>query len=99
MGNKNLRIIAIAETSADKAEQLKSICQNLIMPTKKEAGCISYELFQDSDNPGKFVFIESWKSQEHLDFHFKTQHLIDGIKAMEKIITKELVVMTLDNLA
>ena len=58
MNKDTLKVVAIAETSADKAEELKSICLGLIEPTRKEEGCISYELFQDKDNPGKFTFIE-----------------------------------------
>jgi quinol monooxygenase YgiN len=99
MIEKALKVVAIAETSADKADELKSICLGLIEPTRKESGCISYELYQDQDNRGKFVFIETWQSREHLDNHLKTPHLVAGGEAMGKIVTKDLIVMMLDNLA
>ena len=99
MSEKTLHVVAIAETSADKAEELKSVCLGLIEPTRKEVGCISYNLYQDSTNPGRFTFIENWKSKEHLDVHLKTPHLVAAGAAFGKIVTKEMVVMMLNQLA
>lgn len=97
--NKNtLTVVAIAETSADRAEELKAVCLGLIEPTRKEEGCISYDLYQDTTNPGIFTFIENWKSKEHLDVHLKTPHLVAAGTAFGKIVTRELVVMMLNKL-
>ena len=98
--NKNtLKVVAIAETSADKATELKNVCLGLIEPTRKESGCISYELYQDTTNPGRFTFIEEWESQEHLDVHLKTPHLVAAGEAFGKIVTKDLVVLMLNKIA
>jgi quinol monooxygenase YgiN len=99
MSKNTLHVVAIAETSADKAEELKSVCLGLIEPTRKENGCISYELYQDTVNPGKFTFIENWESKAHLDVHLKTPHMAKAGAAFGKIVTKELLVMTLNQLA
>jgi quinol monooxygenase YgiN len=99
MSKNTLHVVAIAETSADKAEELKSVCLGLIEPTRKEEGCISYNLYQDTTNPGKFTFIENWKSKEHLDVHMKTPHLVAAGAAFGKIVTKELVVLMLNEIA
>ncbi len=98
MSGKTLNVVAIAETSADRAEELKSVCLGLIEPTRKEEGCISYDLYQDTTNPGRFTFIENWKSKEHLDVHLKTPHLVAAGAAFGKIVTKEMVVMMLNKL-
>lgn len=98
--NKNtLKVVAIAETSADKAAELKNVCLRLIEPTRKESGCISYELYVDNNNPGRFTFIEEWESQEHLDVHLKTPHLVAAGEAFGKIVTKDLVVLMLNKIA
>src|SRR5512133_1208532 len=99
MSGNTLNVVAITETSADKAEELKSVCLGLIEPTRKEKGCISYNLYQDTTNPGKFTFIENWQSKEHLDAHMKTPHLMAAGAAFGKIVTKEMVVMMLNKLA
>ena len=99
MNENTLKVVAIVETSAEKAEELKSICLGVIEPTRKEEGCISYELYQDINNPGKFTFIENWQSKEHLDIHLKTPHLVAAGEAFGKILTKELVILMLNKLA
>jgi quinol monooxygenase YgiN len=99
MNKSTLKVVAIAETSADKAAELKNVCLRLIEPTRKESGCISYELYEDNNNPGRFTFIEEWESQEHLDVHLKTPHLVAAGEAFGKIITKDLVVLMLNKIA
>lgn len=99
MIKNSLKVVAIAETSAEKAEELKKVCMGLIEPTRKEKGCISYELYQDSSNPGIFTFIEEWESKELLDVHLKSPHLTAASQAFGKIVTKDLVVLMLNKVA
>lgn len=99
MSKNTLHVVAIVETSAERAEELKSICLGVIEPTRKEDGCISYELYQDTTNPGKFTFIENWQSKDHLDVHLKTPHLVAAGEAFGKILTKELILLMLTKLA
>ncbi len=94
-----LKVVAIAETSTDRAEELKSVCMALIEPTRKEEGCISYELYQDTTNPGRFTFIETWESKQHLDIHLQSSHLVAAADAFGKILTKELTIILLNQLA
>ena len=99
MSINTLNVVAIAETSSDKAGELNSVCLDLIGPTRKDAGCISYELYQDVTNPGKFTFIENWQSREHLEAHLKTPHMAEAGAAFGKILTKELIILMLNKLA
>ena len=98
MNKSTLKVVAIAETSAERAAELKEVCLGLIEPTRKESGCISYELYQDSTNPGRLTFIEEWESQEHLDVHLKTPHLVAAGESFGKIVTKDLMVIMLNKL-
>ena len=94
-----LNVVAIAETASERAGELMAVCLGLIEPTRKEEGCISYELYQDVTNPGRFTFIENWQSKEHLDVHMKSPHLVAAGAAFGKILTKELSVILLNKLA
>jgi quinol monooxygenase YgiN len=47
----------------------------LVAPTRKEPGCLVYELHFDPENPGKFMFYEKFASQAALDEHLNTPHL------------------------
>jgi quinol monooxygenase YgiN len=98
MSTNTLNVVAIAETSPDRAEELKSVCLGLVEPTRNEAGCISYDLFQDVTIPGKFTFIENWQSKEHLDDHLKSSHFVAAATAFGNIVTKELIILMLNKL-
>jgi quinol monooxygenase YgiN len=99
MNKNSLKVVAIAETSAEKVEELKKVCLGLIEPTRKEKGCIAYELYQDTTNPGIFTFVEEWESKELLDVHLKSPHLVAAGAAFGKIVTKEIVVLMLNKIA
>jgi quinol monooxygenase YgiN len=63
-----VRVIARAEASDGKAEELKNLLKQLVAPTRTEKGSLSYEFFE-SNLPGVYFFVERWASQEDLAVH------------------------------
>lgn len=43
--------------------------------TRKEDGCMSYDLHVDVTDDTRLVFVERWENRAALDAHFKTPHL------------------------
>ena len=56
----------------------------LIDASRKEEGCISYDLFEDTKNPNVLAFIERWKDQAAIDFHGKTEHFTTIVPQLAK---------------
>jgi quinol monooxygenase YgiN len=48
----------------------------LIRPTRKEDGCILYDLHRSTDIPGDFLFYEIWASREAHAAHKRTPHFL-----------------------
>jgi quinol monooxygenase YgiN len=67
--------IAKLQARAGKEETLRSIIQALVEPTKKEKGCVSYQLFQDRQNPTVLTLIEEWETEADLNTHLGLPHL------------------------
>ena len=59
-------------------EEIKPLLMKMVADTKKEDGCVSYELVEDFKNKGIFFTIEVWESQADLDKHLNSE----GIKKM-----------------
>lgn len=59
-----LTIIARPTVDPDHVEEIKEAMLDLVDATKREAGCIRYELHQDNQHPNRFVFVETWESRE-----------------------------------
>jgi len=73
--SKTLTVIAILKAQPGKEAIVKQELLALISPTRKESGCISYDLHQDEENPARFIFHENWASKAHLDAHLARPHL------------------------
>ena len=72
---KSLTIIARIEAKKDKIDLVKSELLKLIEPTRKEQGCLQYDLHQDNHNSKIFMFYEKWKNRELWQAHMNNEHL------------------------
>jgi quinol monooxygenase YgiN len=55
---------------------LEAELRALIGPTRKEEGCLQYDLHRGADQPGTFLFHEVWASREHHAAHTRTPHFL-----------------------
>ena len=53
---------------------LEAELRALVGPTRREDGCITYDLHRCIDAPGAFVLHEVWATREHHRAHTKTPH-------------------------
>lgn len=54
----------------------------LVEGTRNEPGNVSYVLYQHTDDPLKFTFVEEWASQDAIDAHNGSDHF----KAFSQIV-------------
>lgn len=69
-----IKVVAKNEVMMDKIEVVKSLYEELVVATRKEDGCIAYELYQDETNAAVLTMIEEWDDKVALDKHMKTEH-------------------------
>jgi quinol monooxygenase YgiN len=72
---KTITVIAILKAQPGKEAVVKQELLALIAPTRKEPGCINYDLHEDMENPARFVFHENWASMTELEAHLERPHL------------------------
>jgi quinol monooxygenase YgiN len=72
---KTLTVVATIRAKPGKEAALRQELLALIPSTRKEPGCINYDLHQAVDNPAHFLFHENWTSKQHLDDHLARPHL------------------------
>ncbi len=56
--------------------------------TKKEKGCIAYEINRDTDHPEVFVLIEKWKNIDGLVDHLAQDHTSKLLKLFGDMVEK-----------
>jgi quinol monooxygenase YgiN len=72
---KTVTIIAAFQARPGKEADLKKALISLVEPTRKDAGCLNYDLHASPEDPAKFLFHENWTSRVHLDAHLQSPHI------------------------
>ena len=70
-----IRVVARIEALPNKVTEVRELLVALVEPTRKEPGCIAYELPQNQKRPTDFTFVEEWTSEEALAAHANSDHL------------------------
>jgi quinol monooxygenase YgiN len=73
--NPPLTVVATFQAQPGKETALRAALASLLAPTRKEAGCLSYDLHQSAESPGKFLFYETWQNQAAIDAHMQSPHV------------------------
>jgi len=55
---------------------LEAELRALIHPTRKEEGCLQFDLHRGADQPGAYLLHEVWESRDHHAAHYKTPHFL-----------------------
>ena len=70
-----LKLVAKFIIKEDKIDEFKKYTEELVTETRKEKGCISYQLFQDINDKKILTFIEEWENLEAIDNHNNSEHI------------------------
>lgn len=63
-------------------EKFISKTQDLIKSSRPENGCISYDLYANTEDDNTLMMLEKWENQHALDDHMETEHF----KALESAV-------------
>ena len=74
-------VMATIVVKPEHADAAKALLIELAAASRKEAGCLAYELFQQIDAPYTFQTVEQWRTQADADAHMATPHVGNAIAA------------------
>ena len=80
-----ITIVAKSVLKEGKVEDFKVITRELIEASRKEAGCISYNLYQDVENHKILTFIEEWENLEAIERHNASEHFNRIVPQMSEL--------------
>ncbi|WJY16691.1 putative quinol monooxygenase [Pectobacteriaceae bacterium CE90] len=69
-----IRIVASVQAKPEYIQEVTAVLKQVVNPSRQEAGNLQYDLHEEINKPGTFVFFERWKSQDMLNKHEKTPH-------------------------
>lgn len=71
-----LTLVVMLRAKEGQHVLLEAELRALIGPTRKEEGCLQYDLHRSADQPGAYLFHEVWESREHHTAHTRTPHFL-----------------------
>jgi quinol monooxygenase YgiN len=86
--NKPFTLIVILTAKEDKIADFEAAFVPAIRETRKEKGCLNYELNRDPSNANAYMMYERWKTLPDLDAHLKTKHITELIGKLGDLTSK-----------
>jgi len=87
-----IKVVAQFFFKAEEVENALALAKDLVVETRKEKGCVSYELCQNKENSKHVAVIEEWESQEVLDAHMQTPHFTDLVPKLQALTEQDIII-------
>ncbi|MBF0564587.1 MAG: antibiotic biosynthesis monooxygenase [Nitrospirae bacterium] len=85
MEKDKVAIVAYVVAKAGLEDEVKEELLALVGPTRNEEGCLQYELHQDGESKGRFMFYEIWRNEEAINEHFQTPHVRAIVEKFDRL--------------
>ena len=93
-----IHILAGFKVKNDKLSDFIKLCNELIEESRKEEGCVSYHLQQNTERENYLVFVEEWKSNEAIEKHNLSEHFTRIVPLLVEMCEDAPVIQTFDRL-
>ena len=80
-----ITIVAKSIIKQGKQEDFKVLAEKLIRESRKEKGCISYDLYEDINRSNTLTFIEEWRNEEAIRLHNESAHFTGIIPILSEL--------------
>lgn len=84
MNGRPITVLVIFEALPGKEVEVRHGLMSLISRTRKEVGCINYEMHVSPNSPRKFLLYENWSNKESYYAHLKSQHVMVATPGIEQ---------------
>ena len=74
--SKPLTIVAIIRAKDGCREAVAAQLHTLLAPSRRDPGCLNYDLHISLETPGLFLFYENWATRADWEAHMATPHLV-----------------------
>jgi quinol monooxygenase YgiN len=80
-------LVVLLKSREGQEPLLEAELRALVGPTRKEDGCIIYDLHRGADTPSSFLLHEVWESREAHRLHTQTPHFIRWNARKDALLT------------
>lgn len=88
MAEKKVTVLATFKAKPGMADKVRNAVMALVPPTRREPGCINYDLHQSVDDENLLMLYENWVSKKDLDEHLAMPYLQDFLGKADEILAE-----------
>lgn len=81
----HVKIVAVLTAKPGKAEALGALLEEMLTPSRGEAGNLRYDLWRDQANPERFVLDELYVDDAAIAAHRETAHFRDYLSKIGEL--------------
>ncbi|ACZ76443.1 MULTISPECIES: putative quinol monooxygenase [Dickeya] len=78
-----IRIVASVQAKPEFINDVAAAVRQVVAPSRQEEGNLQYELHEELNKSGSFVFFERWKSRQAISEHEQTAHFRAFVAQLE----------------
>ena len=85
-GDKPFTLVVILKAKEDVGGKIETAFAKAVKPTRKEKGCLAYDLNRDPKTPGRYVVYERWQNLAALQAHLESEHIKTLLKELGEVL-------------
>ncbi|MFN4260614.1 MAG: putative quinol monooxygenase [Gemmataceae bacterium] len=85
--DKPFTMMVYLQVKKGTQKQFETAFAKAIEGTRKEKGCIAYDLNRDVKDPTRYIVYERWKTLKDLEEHLRTPHITQLIEEVGDLFT------------
>lgn len=83
---QKLTVVALMRAQPGKSEELGQRLMTLLESSRREAGCINYDVHRSNPDADGWCVYENWRSPQDLDAHFATPAFREFVAAAATLL-------------
>jgi len=94
-----VHVVAHLIARAESAQEVRALLLHLLDATRREPGCLQYDLLVEETNPAAFTFVEQWTNVAALEAHFKAPHFLTAAEQLGGLLAEPVKIIRLKQVA
>ncbi|MFE9422225.1 putative quinol monooxygenase [Kitasatospora sp. NPDC006697] len=87
--SERVHVIAELRPKAERAGEFREQAEAMARASRAEEGCVSYQLYVDPADQGRWVIVEEWADRAALDAHLASAHLAESLARTAELLAGE----------
>lgn len=80
-----LRLNCFIKVNGENRAEVVRAAKALVEASRKEEGCLAYDLFESATIPEHLMICETWRDQDTLDAHSASAHFAQHVGTMRSL--------------